>query len=135
MASAAEALAVAGRQRLGADLAISTVGVAGPEDETPENPVGLVFAGLAWEGGKSSTNFGWTGTRSEVRKRTAKMALNRVRLHLLRAREARVTIAGRNRLAAVRRTAPSWAPGGSTNAAIGLHVVRYLYPSFTLPAY
>jgi nicotinamide-nucleotide amidase len=83
-APVAEALAAACRQKFGADLAISTVGVAGPEDETADHPVGLVFAALAWEGGKGSTNFSWTGTRSEVRKRTAKMAVNRVRLHLLR---------------------------------------------------
>ncbi len=72
------------RQRFGADIAVSTIGVAGPEDETPDHPMGLVFAGLAWDGGKGATNFSWTGTRAEVRKRTAKMAINRVRLHLLR---------------------------------------------------
>jgi nicotinamide-nucleotide amidase len=83
-AAVAEALAVAGRQRFGTDLAVSTVGVAGPEDETDTTPVGLVYVGLAWDKGRAATNFSWAGSRPEVRKRTAKMALNRVRLHLLR---------------------------------------------------
>jgi nicotinamide-nucleotide amidase len=78
----AEALAVGCRTRLRSDLAVSTVGVAGPNDLGPERPVGLVYVGLAWEGGASALKFSWTGTRSEVRRRTAKLALNRVRLQL-----------------------------------------------------
>ncbi len=79
---AAEAMAVGCRTRLRSDLAVSTVGVAGPNDLGPERPVGLVYVGLAWEGGSSAVKFSWTGTRAEVRRRTAKLALNRVRLHL-----------------------------------------------------
>jgi nicotinamide-nucleotide amidase len=82
-AEAAEAMAVGCRTRLRTDLAVSTVGVAGPGDAGPDRPVGLVFVGLAWEGGASSVSFSWTGTRAEVQRRTAKLALNRVRLHLL----------------------------------------------------
>jgi nicotinamide-nucleotide amidase len=82
-AEAAEAMAVGCRTRLRSDLAVSTVGVAGPNDLGPERPVGLVYVGLAWEGGASALKFSWTGTRAEVRRRTAKLALNRVRLHLL----------------------------------------------------
>ena len=78
----AEAMAVGCRTRLRSDLAVSTVGVAGPNDLGPERPVGLVYVGLAWEGGASALKFSWTGTRSEVRRRTAKLALNRVRLQL-----------------------------------------------------
>jgi nicotinamide-nucleotide amidase len=83
-AEVAEAMAVGCRTRLKTDLAVSTVGVAGPVDLAPDKPVGLVFVGLAWEGGASSTAFSWSGTRDEVQRRTAKLALNRVRLHLLR---------------------------------------------------
>jgi nicotinamide-nucleotide amidase len=83
-AEAAEAMAVGCRTRLRTDLAVSTVGVAGPNDLGPERPVGLVYVGLAWEGGASALKFSWTGTRAEVQRRTAKLALNRVRLHLHR---------------------------------------------------
>jgi nicotinamide-nucleotide amidase len=82
-APVAEAMAVGCRTRLRSDLAVSTVGVAGPADAGPDKPVGLVYVGLAWDGGVSSLRFSWAGTRAEVQLRTAKLALNRVRLHLL----------------------------------------------------
>jgi nicotinamide-nucleotide amidase len=81
-AEVAEAMAVGCRTRLRTDVAVSTVGVAGPQDLGPDRPVGLVYVGLAWEGGASALKFSWTGTREEVQRRTAKLALNRVRLHL-----------------------------------------------------
>ena len=83
-AAVAEAMAVGCRTRLGTDLAVSTVGIAGPEDAGPDRPAGLAYAGLAWEGGASTVRYSWNGTRDEVRRRAAKMALNAVRLHLLR---------------------------------------------------
>lgn len=82
-AEVAEAMAVGCRTRLRTDLAVSTVGVAGPHDLAPDKPVGLVYVALAWSGGVSSIRFSWTGSRTEVQRRTAKLALNRVRLHLL----------------------------------------------------
>lgn len=82
-AEVAEAMAVGCRTRLRTDLAVSTVGVAGPNDLGPDKPVGLVHVALAWSGGVSSVHFSWTGSRAEVQRRTAKLALNRVRLHLL----------------------------------------------------
>jgi nicotinamide-nucleotide amidase len=81
-AEVAEAMAVGCRTRFRTDLAVSTTGIAGPEGGTPEKPVGLVFVGLAWDGGSSASSFSWAGTRAEVRNRTTKMALNRIRLHL-----------------------------------------------------
>lgn len=82
-AEVAEVMAVGCRTRLRTDLAISTTGVAGPNEAGPDKPVGLVYVGLAWTGGVSSVSFSWTGTRAEVQRRTATLALNRVRLHLL----------------------------------------------------
>ena len=64
------------------DLAVSTVGVAGPAPSGPDRPVGLVFVGLAWEGGVASRSTNWLATRGEVQSRTAKMALNLARLRL-----------------------------------------------------
>ena len=80
----AEAMAVGCRTRLHTDLAVSTVGVAGPGDLGPDRPAGLVYVALAWPGGTASYQGNWGGTRAEVQSRTAKQALNRVRLHLLR---------------------------------------------------
>jgi nicotinamide-nucleotide amidase len=82
-AQVAEAMAVGCRTRLHTDLAVSTTGIAGPGGATPKKPVGLVYVGLAWDGGSSTVSFSWTGTRLEVQSRTAKLALNQVRLHLL----------------------------------------------------
>jgi nicotinamide-nucleotide amidase len=79
-----EAMAVGCRVRLGTDLGVSTVGLAGPGGATPEKPIGLVHVGLAWDGGVTSRQWNWGGTRTEVQGRTAKMALNLVRLHLQR---------------------------------------------------
>ena len=83
----AEAMALGCRERLGTDIAVSTTGIAGPSGAEPGKPVGLVYVALAWSGGTSSTTFSWAGTRSEVQSRTAKLALNTVRLHLLRLSE------------------------------------------------
>jgi nicotinamide-nucleotide amidase len=81
-AAVAEAMAVGCRTRFHTDLAVSTVGIAGPGGSSPDKPLGLVFAGLAWAGGVRSQSFSWIGTRAEVQSRTAKLALNCVRLHL-----------------------------------------------------
>src|SRR5207302_3512763 len=83
-AEVAEAMAAGCRDRFGSDLAVSTTGIAGPGGAEPGKPVGLVHVGLAWSGGVSSASFSWSGTRGEIQSRTAKMALNAVRLHLLR---------------------------------------------------
>ena len=82
-AEVAEAMAIGCRTRLRTDLAVSCTGIAGPGGATPEKPVGLVYVGLAWDGGSSKVQYSWSGTRQEVQSRTAKLALNQVRLHLL----------------------------------------------------
>jgi PncC family amidohydrolase len=79
----ARAMAVGCRTRLGADLAVSTVGIAGPGGASADKLVGQVHVGLAWATGAEAFSHSWSGTRQEVQRRTAKMALNRVRLHLL----------------------------------------------------
>jgi len=82
-APVAEAMAIGCRNRFRTDLAVSTVGIAGPTGATPDKPVGQVFIGVAWDGGAVSQSFRWPGSRAEVQSRTAKLALNRLRLHLL----------------------------------------------------
>jgi nicotinamide-nucleotide amidase len=82
-APVAEAMAQGVRERHKADLGLSTTGIAGPTGATPTKPVGLVFIGLAWEGGVRNYQVNWFGSRQEIRTRSAKSALNALRLHLL----------------------------------------------------
>jgi nicotinamide-nucleotide amidase len=83
-AAVVEAMAVGCRTRFRTDLGVSTVGLAGPGGGSEDKPVGLVYVGLAWDGGVTSQTRTWARPRAEVQGWTAKMALNLARLHLLR---------------------------------------------------
>jgi nicotinamide-nucleotide amidase len=80
----ARAMAEGARARFGTDLAVATTGFAGPTGGTDENPVGTAFVALAHAGGTEVTRYGWIGTRFEIMSRTAKLALNLVRLRLMK---------------------------------------------------
>jgi len=81
----AEAMAVNCRRLSGSDYAISVTGIAGPTGGTPDKPVGLVYIGLADAAGCEVTEhrIGDFLTREEIRDRTRKIALNRLRLRLV----------------------------------------------------
>ena len=79
----AEAMAISVRSRFGTDLGLSTTGIAGPDSDASGKPVGLVYVGLAWEGGSATATVSWMGKRQEIRSRTARLALNKLRLHLM----------------------------------------------------
>jgi nicotinamide-nucleotide amidase len=78
----ARAMAEGVRTRFGTDLGVSTTGFAGPGGGTDADPVGTAYVGLAHAGGCEVVRWGWIGTRYEVMSRTAKLALNAVRLKL-----------------------------------------------------
>jgi nicotinamide-nucleotide amidase len=83
-AEVAAAMALGCRERYRTDLAVSTTGLAGPGTGGEDKPVGSVFIGLASKEGVTVLPYTWGGTRLEIQSRTAKMALNMVRLQLLK---------------------------------------------------
>jgi nicotinamide-nucleotide amidase len=80
----AEEMAAGARRLAGADVGLSTTGVAGPGGGTPDKPVGTVCIGLAWEGGTWARRFdlGDRG-RDWIKATTAQMALDSLRRWLL----------------------------------------------------
>ncbi len=63
------------RRISGADLGLSTTGIAGPTGGTKEKPVGTVFMALAHEGATLAREFRFPGDRSAVRTLTTQTAL------------------------------------------------------------
>ena len=82
-AQTAEAMAEGARARLGADIAVSTTGIAGPAGGGDAKPVGLVYLGLATAEGVRSERHVFGGSREEIVARAASFALDFVRRHLL----------------------------------------------------
>jgi nicotinamide-nucleotide amidase len=79
----ARAMATGVRKTSGAALGLATTGIAGPGGGTPDTPVGLVCAALAWDGGDGAREFRLLGDREQVKYRGAQMALEMLRRHLL----------------------------------------------------
>ena len=78
-AEVAQAMAEGVRAKFGTDFGIATSGYAGPTGEA----VGSIFVALAHAGKCEVFPFNWFGSRTEIQSRTAKMALNALRLRLL----------------------------------------------------
>lgn len=79
----ARAMAEGARARFGADLALSTTGISGPDGGTEEKPVGLVYIALASAEGTHSDRFVFPLDRARHRQLTAHTALDWVRRSLL----------------------------------------------------
>ncbi|MBS3762480.1 MAG: CinA family protein, partial [Planctomycetes bacterium] len=67
----------------GADLALSTTGIAGPTGGTAEKPVGLVFVGVSLFDKVWSHRLQLRGDRWRIKGRATRHALNFARLALL----------------------------------------------------
>lgn len=65
------------RAALGADVAVSTTGIAGPGGGTPEKPVGLVYVGFSTGDGTKAYRLCHDSSlsREEIRERTVDFAL------------------------------------------------------------
>jgi nicotinamide-nucleotide amidase len=79
----ARAMADGARRRSRTTFGLSTTGIAGPSGGTAETPVGLVFVGLAWEGGALVREERLRGDRVQIKHRASEMALEALRRHLL----------------------------------------------------
>jgi len=66
------------RRALGADLAISVSGIAGPGGGLPDKPVGATWIGLAAPDGERAEVFYWKGNRRENKEQSAQAALKMV---------------------------------------------------------
>jgi competence/damage-inducible protein CinA-like protein len=82
-AETAEAMAVAGCEKLGSDIGVGITGVAGP-DEQEGKPVGTVHIAVATPDGVRATSQRFRGARTEIKWRAAVTALSLLRLQLLR---------------------------------------------------
>jgi nicotinamide-nucleotide amidase len=72
----AVAMARGARRRLGADVVISTTGIAGPDGGSTEKPVGLVWFALSFGDGEIETRrLTFPGNRADVRERATIAAL------------------------------------------------------------
>jgi nicotinamide-nucleotide amidase len=78
-AETAAAMARGARERLGADVAVSVTGVAGPDGGTEEKPVGLVFLHASGPQGERHLRFDFPGDRATIRGRATVAALHLVR--------------------------------------------------------
>ena len=78
-AEAALAMAHGARARLGADVAVSVTGVAGPGGGSEDKPVGLVFAHASGPDGERAVRTELPGDRDMIRGRATAAALHLVR--------------------------------------------------------
>ncbi len=67
------------RSKSGADIAVATTGIAGPDGGTAEKPVGLVYIACASAYGTDIVRLTLDGSRQQIRSQAAKRALDMVR--------------------------------------------------------
>jgi nicotinamide-nucleotide amidase len=87
-AETAAALASGAREALGADVAVSVTGVAGPGGGSEEKPVGLVYLHAASPEGEKALELHLPGDRDAVRRRAAASALHLLRRLLAQSRHS-----------------------------------------------
>ena len=71
------------RNKLNADIGLSTTGIAGPKGGTKEKPVGLVYIAISYNSGEKVYRFTFTPYRKTNKLMTSQAALNITRVHIL----------------------------------------------------
>lgn len=66
----------------GADVGLSTTGIAGPGGGSATKPVGLVYAAVSSSSGCACAKFTFAGTRDEIKRKSAESALKLAVEHL-----------------------------------------------------
>lgn len=77
-------MAEGARRALGAEIAVATTGIAGPDGGSAAKPVGLVYIALADARGAHCQEYRFGGSRTEIKERAAHAALDQLRRHLLK---------------------------------------------------
>lgn len=78
----ASEMALGAAKSCGADVALSTTGIAGPGGGTPEKPIGLVYMGIYLKGEVITKEFRFPGSRQRVRSLSMMYGLNWLRMEL-----------------------------------------------------
>ena len=73
-------MALGVQKLMGSDYAIAVSGIAGPDGGTDDKPVGLVYIGTFGKSGLVITKNNFSGTRIEVKKKTALTALHQLEI-------------------------------------------------------
>jgi PncC family amidohydrolase len=78
----AREMAQGARRQMGADLAVSVTGIAGPTGGTPEKPVGLVYIALSAPDTGVCQRYLWQGDRIANKEQSAEAALQLIVAYL-----------------------------------------------------
>ena len=71
------------RQATRTDITLAITGIAGPEGGTDDKPVGTVFIALSAGDAEQAKRYTFGGTRDQVRRASACMALEWLRRYLI----------------------------------------------------
>jgi nicotinamide-nucleotide amidase len=80
----ARAMARGARARGGTDMALAVTGIAGPGGGSPDKPVGLVYVALSDGSCDEVERYQLAGERSRIKRWASQLALNMLRLRLLK---------------------------------------------------
>ncbi len=75
----AKAMAYGAKNRIGADIAVSTTGIAGPDGGSEEKPVGTLWIGLAYKGEVQAFHYQLPFERNALRLYATNLALDLIR--------------------------------------------------------